>query len=244
MKVEKFNPARFRNAELVSLGDDSIRICKVYDWTSSPVQALYTNCEISLAELKNQIHKASTVSETIEVRELDLLFNNTWRAGKLFCQAYMLSPVIAEREAATVLYDLAKTHGINLHTESLAVQNANVHLYLSDCESIQEVKDAIAVINFQPFVDRMQLELSNLEAGIETRAQKASSEYREIDTKEFRNKLSDNLESLFQYLELMSELNGTGEFTNMLMLINESIRKIEQSIAQRNKQVTKEEITE
>ena len=118
-------------------------------------------------------------------------------------------------------------------------------LILNDCETNQAVKDAITAITFQPFVDRIKLNLDNLEAGIVARDEKASSEHREIDTKEFRVKLTNDLNHLYQYLELMSELNGTGEFTNMLMLINESIHKIEQSIAQRNKQVTKEEeITE
>ncbi|GAB7086106.1 DUF6261 family protein [Marinifilum fragile] len=244
MKVEKFSAARFRNAELISLGDDSVRICKVHDWSTSPVQALYANTESSLSKFKTQVNKASTTSETAEVRELDAQFNHSWRAGKLYCQAYLLSPVKAEREAATVLYDLAKTHGINLHNESLPVQNANARLYLKDCETIQNVKDAIAAIQFQPFVDRIKTNLDNVEAGIVNRDEKASSEHREIDIKEFRVKLTKDLNSLYQYLELMSELNGEGEFTDMLMLINESIRKIEHSISIRSKQAKEEEVVE
>ncbi|WP_282014266.1 hypothetical protein [Marinifilum flexuosum] len=42
----------------------------------------------------------------------------------------------------------------------------------------------------------------------------------------------------------MSELNGDGEFIDMLMLINESIRKIEHSISLRSKQAKEEEVVE
>ncbi|MCY1636128.1 DUF6261 family protein [Marinifilum sp. D737] len=244
MKTEQFSAARFRNAELISLGDDTIRICKVHDWSTSPVQALYTNTESSLGALKQQVNKASTIVETAEVRELDSLFNNSWRAAKWYCKAYVLSPVKAESDAATVLINLAKTHGSNLHNESLAVQNSNARLYLNDCETKQNVKDAIAVIKFQPFVDRIKLNLDNLVAGIVNRDEKASSEHREVDTKEFRVMLTNDLNSLYQYLELMSELNGEGEFTDMLMLINESIRKIEHSISLRSKQAKEEEVEE
>jgi len=88
------------------------------------------------------------------------------------------------------------------------------------------------------------LNLDNLVAGIVNRDEKASSEHREVDTKEFRVKLTNDLNSLYKYLELMSELNGDGEFTNMLMMINESIRKIEHSISLRSKQAKEEEVVE
>lgn len=57
-------------------------------------------------------------------------------------------------------------------------------------------------------------------------------------------KLKEVKKRICMYLELMSELNGEGEFTNMFMLIDESIRKIEHSISLRSKQVKEEEIVE
>lgn len=42
-------------------------------------------------------------------------------------------------------------------------------------------------------------------------------------------KLKEVKKRICMYLELMSELNGEGEFTNMIILINDSIRKIDLS---------------
>ncbi|WP_321281480.1 hypothetical protein [Marinifilum fragile] len=55
--------------------------------------------------------------------------------------------------------------------------------------------------------------------------------------------LKEVKKSIYMYLELIWELHGEGEFTDMLMLINESILKIEHSISIRSKQA-KEEVVE
>lgn len=244
MKIEKFNVAKFRNAELISLADDTVKIAGSFDWSASPVETLFTDVETNLEALKEQINKGSTVVETKEIREYDLLFNNSWRAAKYICSAFMLSDDSDEREAANVLHELAKTHGLNLHLESFAVQNTNARLYLNDCETNETVKAAITKLNFQPFTDKIKLNLDNLEKSIETRAEKSSSEYRGVDTKKIRKSLNDKLQNFFKYLEIMSGIEPEGDFADMVKLINESIRRLEHSIVLRNRQVEEEEMAE
>jgi len=234
MKTESFIVSRFRNAELISLGNDVGKICGTFDWATSNVEPLFTNVVNSVSALKAYVNRLSTVNETQEITDLDLLFNNAWRAAKFQCKVYALSPDEDEQNSAHVINELFNSHGRNLHTESLAIQNTNARLFVKDCEDKEEAKTAILKTNFQILIDRIKLYLDNLDTAISTRSKKAANELRDNSAKELRNKLNEDLLSLFKYLEVMSDVMKNTEFTDMIKLINTSIQKIEKSIALRS----------
>jgi homoserine kinase len=84
MKINSFNTARFRNAEIVSVTADVLNFVSGYDWVGLKVEGFYTQTITSLKKLEDHLNKFNTVSETLQVEENDLLFNNSWRALKYF----------------------------------------------------------------------------------------------------------------------------------------------------------------
>ncbi len=227
MKINSFNVARFRNAEMVSLTTELLHFASSYDWIGSKVEGFYTLVAMSLKELEDHLNKFNTVSETLQVEGNDLLFNNSWRAFKLFCKALALNPDAEKRKAANVLINLSKIHGYNLHTESYQEQNAKAKMFLSDCDGIPEVKAAIELIGADPYINNQKNALDALNLSLENRNSRMVKEVRDTDTKMLRKELMENLEQMLKYLEVMSGLEVEGPITTMIKNINESIQKIE-----------------
>jgi len=233
MKILNFNSTRLRNAEYISLSNDVIQITKTYGWEAANVLNLLTWVQDSNTELKTQVNKLGTVNETHDVKRADDHFNDAWRAIKLITKAHLLSPVEAERESAAVLTELINSHGANLHMESYQVQNANVRLFLNDCINIAGIKTAIEILKLQPFVGNIELALSILVAAIAHRKDKRVSELTENETREIRIRLNANLNKMFRYMEVMSDVVPGGPFDNMIKQINMSIQKIDTAIKRR-----------
>jgi len=241
MKIEHFIESRLRNAELISIADSLSVICGAYDWSKTPVEALYTNINKSNDALKNHVNLVTTAVETKKVNKLDLLFNHSWRAAKLICQACKLSPNPEEQKAAFRLLSLAKMHGINLHKKSYQEKSSRAELFLLACETREDIKEAIEQINFHVYVDRIKLNLENLKAGISERDRKRVNESRDGSVKETRRKLYNDMLNLFKYMEVMSDTVKDGKFDAMILRINETIKKIEASIALRHSHAHRKE---
>lgn len=146
MQIDSINEAILRNAEFVSLGDDVLKITKVYDWTTYNVVGFYNKVETAAGNLKAHLNKLTTVSETQAIDAADVIFNNAWRAFKYMCKAYEIHPNEAKREAAINLIVLSKTHGYNLHNESYPVQIASAKMFLADCMNKADAKAAIETL--------------------------------------------------------------------------------------------------
>jgi hypothetical protein len=229
MKIEGFSKSRFRNAEFVSLGDDVTAITKSYDWVGLGVPGFYTGVQTSLNNLVDQLNKQNTVIETAGADLADKYFNNSWRAFKFICLCYELHPNEQMRKAATVLINLSKTHGYNLHQESWQEQNAKAKMFLADCETIAEAKAAIEKLGIKEIVDNVHAALEALIVSIGERSNKNADQKRENDTKLFRMELAEKLGGMFKYMEAMSGLAQGGELDTMIKKINDSIQKLETS---------------
>lgn len=227
MKINAFNTSRFRNAEFDSLGTDVLKITKDFDWAGLQVGGFYTNVSTAVQNFEDQLNKMNTVPETMRVEKADLFFNNSWRAFKIVCKAYLLSPSAEKRMAAKVLINLSKIHGYNMHTESYQEQNAKAKMFLADCESIDEVKEAILTMGIQEFISNVQDALNMITLNIGNRKSKSSKQISNNDTKMLRQKLDLALDGMFKYMESMSGLVVDSPFDVMIKNINESIQKIE-----------------
>lgn len=227
MKINSFNTARFRNAEIVSVTADVLNFVSGYDWVGLKVEGFYTQTTTSLKKLEDHLNKFNTVSETLQVEENDLLFNNSWRALKYFCNALALNPDEAKRNAANVLINLSKIHGYNLHMESYQEQNAKAKMFLDHCDGVVEVKEAIELIGADPFISNQKVALDALNLSLENRNDKTVKEVRDTDTKMLRKELMASLEQMLKYLEAMSGLVSEGPLNAMIKNINESIQKVE-----------------
>jgi len=233
MQIDSINESRLRNAEFVSLGDDVLKITKVYDWAKYNVVGFYTKVETAAGNLKGHLNKLNTVSETQAIDAADAMFNNAWRAFKYMCKAYELHPDEAKREAAISLIVLSKTHGYNLHNESYPVQIASAKMFLADCMNKPEAKAAIESLAIQENIEHIETALNNLVTDIETRKSKFVNEKRDDNTKLLRQKLSISLESIFKYIEAMSVLTPGSELDYMIKEINASIQKLDFAVKMR-----------
>ena len=227
MKINAFNTSRFRNAEFDSLGTDVLKITKDFDWAGLQVEGFYTNVSTCLHNFEDQLNRMNTVPETKGIEKSDLLFNNGWRALKLVCKVYLLNPIAEKRQAANVLINLSKIHGYNLHSESYQEQNAKAKMFLTDCESIVEVKEAIVTMGIQEFINNLKNALDEITLNIANRKSKSSKQMNDKDTKMLRQKLDMALDGMFKYMESMSGLVEDSPFVEMIKNINVSIQKIE-----------------
>jgi hypothetical protein len=234
MKISTISFSRLRNAEHISLANDVLNITQPFDWAAANVLNLQTWVKDSNDELQDQLNKLGTVNETQVVRLADGVFNDSWRALKYVVKACQLSPIVADRANAAIISELINSHGSNLHSESYQVQNATVKLFLKDCENKLEIKTVIAVLKLTPFIANMQVALDTLLAAIDSRKNKKVSELNENETREMRNRLTDNLIKMFKYLEVMSEITPGGDLDTMIKQINVSIQKIETSVKMRS----------
>ncbi|MBN2598188.1 DUF6261 family protein [Labilibaculum sp.] len=229
MKIEGFSKSRFRNAEFVSLGNDVISITKSYDWVGLGIPGFYTRVDASLNNLVVQLNKLNTITETAGAGLADKHFNNAWRALKYICLCYELHPDKKMHKAAEVLINLSKTHGYNLHQESLQEQNAKAKMFLADCENVEEAKLAIQQLGIKEIVDNVQIALDALVLILDERNSKNADQKRENETKLFRRNLAESLDGMFKYLEAMSGLTAGSELDIMIKKINECILKLELS---------------
>jgi len=244
MKFNTFNYSKFRNAECISLSNDVIQITKTYDWEKANVINLFTWLQDSNAELKNQVNKLGTVNETHEVKQADDRFNDAWRAIKLITKAFLLSPVKTERESAAVVRELINSHGAYLYKESYHIQNVTAKLFLNDCIRKPEVKLALETLRFQNFVGNIELAHTALLNAISHRKDKKVSELNDKETRVIRNRLNANLNRIFRYMEVMSDVAPGGPLETMIKEINESILKIETAIKIRTHKFQEVEETE
>ncbi|MDQ1770539.1 hypothetical protein GQR60_02715 [Labilibaculum sp. A4] len=240
MKIEGFSISRFRNAEFVSLGSDVVAITKSYDWVGLGIPGFYTRVETSLNNLVVQLNKLNTTTETAGAGLADKQFNNAWRALKYICLCYELHPNEDKRKAAAVLINLSKTHGYNLHQESLQEQNAKAKMFLADCENVEEAKLAIQQLGIKDIVDNVQIALDALVLILDERNSKNADQKRENDTKLFRKELTESLDGMFKYMESMSGLVSGGELDTMIKKVNESILKLEMSQNMRGRRKSEE----
>jgi len=232
MKVLNFNSTRLRNAEYISLCNDVLKQVKTYDWETANVLNLLTWVKDSTSELKNRVNKMGTVNETLEVKQADDRFNDAWRAIKAVTKAHRLSPLEAERDSAAVMSELINSYGDNLHIESYEVQNATAKLFLKACNK-PEIKAAVENLKIQSFVGNIEAALNQLVAAIDRRKAKSVGELKENETREIRNRLHANLNKMFRYMEVMSDVAPGGPLDNMINEINLSIQKIETAIKKR-----------
>lgn len=244
MKILTYYSSRLRNAEYISLSNDVIQITKTYDWSAANVLNLLTWVQDSNTELKVQVNKLGTVNETHNIKRADNHFNDAWRAIKLITKAHLLSPVEAERGSAAIVSELINSHGANLHKESYQVQNATARLFLNDCANEVEIKAAIDMLKLQPFVGNVEFALTTVVAAIAHRKDKKVSELTENETREIRIGLNANLNKMFRYMEVMSDVVPGGPFDNMIKQINMSIQKIETAIKKRTNKSPELEETE
>ena len=233
MKILKFNPARLRNAEHLSLTNDVLNITQPFDWAAANVLSLQTWVKDSHEALQNQLNKLGTVNETQIVRIADNIFNDSWRALKYVVKACLLSPILVDRKNAAIISELINSHGTNLHSESYQVQNATVKLLLDDCENTPGIKAAILALNLGTYIANIQIALDTLLVAIDSRKDKKVSELSDNETREMRNRLTDNLIKMFKYLEVMSDITPDGDLDTMIKQINVSIQKIETSVKMR-----------
>lgn len=243
MKISKFNSARLRNAEHISLANDVLNVTRAYDWVGANVLNLQTWVQESNTELQEQLNKLGTVNETHVVKLADDAFNDSWRALKYVVKACLLSPRDSDCKNAAIISELINSHGVNLHREGYPVQNATVKLFLKDCASNPEIKGAISVLKLNSFILNIEVAIDTLLAAIAVRKNKKVSEINEDETREIRNRLTANLIKMFKYLEVMSEITPGGELDIMIKQINESIHKIEIALKKRaNKNHELEEV--
>lgn len=227
MKIVLFKFSSLRNAEHLSLSKDVLKITKSYDWTATGVQNLLTWLQESIIDLTNQLNKHEIINETQVVVLADNAFGDAWRAVKYVAKACLLSPSPLERSNAAILNKLITSHGSNLHTESCEIQNATAKMFLSDCANKPEIKIAIRALSLNNFIANMETALEALLAAIAHRKNKNGNELEEDETREIRNRLTDNLIKMFRYLELMSEITPSAELDQMIKQINVSIQIIE-----------------
>tara|TARA_R110001583_G_scaffold50403_2_gene157314 strand:+ start:9675 stop:10415 length:741 start_codon:yes stop_codon:yes gene_type:complete len=234
MKILSYNYSRFRNAEQLSLANDVLIATKTYDWAGNNVLNLLTWVQDSKTELENQINKLGTVNETQTVKLADNAFNDSWRRLKYVVKAYELSPLADDRANVAIISELINSHGPNLHSESYAVQNAIAKIFLKDCTTEPELVAAIAALKLDVYISNIQIALDTLLAAIAHRKDKKVNEISAERTREIRNRLMDNLDKMFKYLEVMSAITPEGELDTMIKRINESIQKIETAIKMRS----------
>ena len=240
MEINRISLSRVRNAELVSIGGDVLKIAKTFDWEGLNVLKFYSDPEKSLNNLMTHLHKMGTVKETNQVELADEKFNNAWRAWKYICNCYLLSPDDAKREAAEILTALNKTHGNNLHLKSYQEQNGKAVMFVDDCDNKIEVKDAITLLGVQEQADNVKNALAGLLTAIDTRYDKSLSEKSDAETRMLRQKFYDDLDGMYRYIESMSRLDENGELAQIGKKINEITDKLELSIKLRNKQKNEE----
>jgi hypothetical protein len=243
MEITRYYSKRLRNAELLSLSNDVLNITKPYGWAAANVLNLQTWVQESNTGLKNQLNKLGTVNETQAVKIADDSFNDSWRALKYVIKALLLSPSESKRANAAIISELINTHGSNLHNESYQVQNATSKLFLNDCANKPEIKAAIAVTKLNSYILNIEVAIDTLLAAIALRKDKKVSELNDNETREIRNRLTDNLIKMFKYLEVMSDISPGGDLDTMIKEINMSIHKIEIAIKKRsNKSIEIEEV--
>ncbi len=241
MKVENFVIKRFRNAEVLSIISDVIKVTSSYDWSTTDISDEMILLNVLQVELKAHLNRLSTVNETIGVVEADKLFDKSFRAFKYFVKGYELSPEEQKVAAAKVLIDLIKSHGWNLHQESYQIQNANANLFIEDCNGIELVQQALRIVDLTGPVGNIASALQTLETTILNRKIKTISIDNENTTKDIRDRVQVCLDKNLKYLEVMTEVTTNDAFIEMIKEINESINKIEFSINLRHNGVQEEE---
>ena len=226
--IQTYDFYSMRLNECNTFGKRIIDQVKKYNLETMGLQPLVDPIEATIQKLSEGLNRVSTKLETLTVKDADSGRDSSVSGLVMYCKAFTFSQDEAKNEAAILLGITFKAFG-NISRANYEEASSKVKDLLSDLEHKPALKSAVELIQAGPFVEQLRQAQQRFDMVAEERLDVISARP-DINNRETAKELKENLDTLFQYLEVMQKIAPNPDFSILVdrinTIINETMNKI------------------
>lgn len=221
-----------RRDEYFTFGQKVLDVLSDFNLDLLKLIPLQGRVKVAVENLDEALVKTSTKIYTISLADADERRDLAFLAFRynLVACSKRLKP--EWNEAANLLIVTLRTYGWSLQTENYSTESSKLNNFVTDLEQKPKLKAAVELLQLTDWVNELKQSQLDFEASDKTRLELKASRS-EIKTEDACLDIRKSCELLFQYINMMQELNPQDDFVVITRLLNEVIDEFTFTINQR-----------
>jgi len=201
---------------------------KKYNLETLGLQPLVTPLENTLLKFSEGLNRTGTKQETLTLKEADSGRDSSVSGLLMYCRSYTYLQDEAKKEAAWLIVNTLKAFG-SIQRANYEEASSKVKDLLHDLDEKPALKNAVEIIQAEPFVEQIRQTQQHFDLVAEERLDVKMSRP-DINNREMARELKENLDTLFQYLEVMQKIAPNPDFDalgeRINTIIDETMNKV------------------
>jgi hypothetical protein len=229
-----------RRDEYYTFGIKVLDVLSGFNLETVQLIPLHGRVKKGVDKLDHALVKSSTTTYTLNLAEADVKRDCAFLALRynLLACSKRLQP--EWNSAANLLIATIRSYGWNLHKENYSTESSKLKNFLADLEEKPELKSAVAFLNLDNWINELKQSQIDFESIDKARLELKASRS-EVKTADACLEIRKSCELLFQYINMMQELNPQDEFIVITRLLNEVIDEFTFTINQRKGKISKDD---
>jgi len=214
--------------ECNAFGKRAVDQVKKFNYQAMGLQPLMDPLETTLRKFSDGLNRISTKQETLTLKEADSGRDSSVTGLALYCKAYTYLQDEMKKEAASLLVNTLRAFG-RIQKANYEEATSKVNDLLHDLEHKPALKSAVETIQAVPFVEQIRLTQQRFDLVAEERLDVKSARP-DMNNRDTAKELKENLDTLFQFLEVMQKIAPNPDYEALVdrinTIIDETMNKI------------------
>lgn len=202
------------------------------------------NVRTSLNNLEKNMHKVTSSPFTIDIADGDTERDNGFLSFRNYIEACCTFSDPEWAKAGEVLIKIIKSHGYTLYKKGYDIQTSIMNSLITELTENPEALQALETVNGKFWLNPMIKAHENFKSLVAKRNE-SEAQKSDISALELHKALHLSYENLAQYIDVMSKMDTTGNYENLIRRLNEVTEDVltkEKARATRRENATEENL--